>query len=56
MEKIYSDKIKFLYSQIMEKDQQFKKLQCQMLEIKNIAIDHKIKVEQLNKNSLKKST
>ena len=40
--------------QIGEKDQQFKKLYAEILEIKAIAVDQKKKVEELNKNSNKK--
>lgn len=37
MEKIYAEKIKQLYNQINEKDEQFKKLKVKVIEVKSIA-------------------
>ena len=55
MQKHYSEKIKILYSQINEKDVQFKRLENEMQLVKNIAIEHKKKVEELNKSAVRKS-
>lgn len=45
MEKHYADKIKQLYTQINEKDQEFKKLKNEMEIIRGLASDHRKKAE-----------